>query len=43
MKKGQVWRLQADYDFKKSNGMVHSDGSLDEVMGLSVLFIRTKG
>jgi hypothetical protein len=43
MKKGQVWRFQAYYDFDQFKVMKHSDGNWDEVMGLSVNFIRIKG
>jgi hypothetical protein len=42
MKKGQVWNLKAHYDFTKFKGMQHEDGSLDEVMGIEIVFVRRK-
>jgi hypothetical protein len=42
MKKGSVWRLQADYDFDKNKGDTHGDGSLDSVMGIQLVYVRTK-
>ncbi len=40
MKRGQKWRLQADYDFNKFKGMMHEDGSWDEVMGIQLAYVR---
>jgi hypothetical protein len=42
MKKGQKWTLKAHYDFDKFQGMKHEDGSLDEVMGIEIMFVRRK-
>ena len=42
MKKGQVWRFQAYYDFDQFKGMKRGDGTWDEVMGLSVNLVRVK-
>ena len=42
IKKGQKWRLQADYDFDKFQGMMHDDGSLDTVMGIQLVFVKIK-
>lgn len=42
-KKGQIWSLKAFYDFDKFKGMANEDGSWDKVMGLALLFVRTKG
>ncbi|KAF2401129.1 hypothetical protein EJ06DRAFT_581331 [Trichodelitschia bisporula] len=42
MRKGQVWTLKAYYDLDKYRGMAHEDGSLEEVMGIEILFVRRK-
>lgn len=41
--KGQKWALQANYDMAKYKGMAHEDGSLEAVMGINIMFVRTKG
>jgi hypothetical protein len=40
VKKGQKWRLQAEYDFNKNKGMLHDDGSLDTIMGIQLAYVR---
>jgi hypothetical protein len=39
---GQKWEIKASYDYKKDNGMVHSDGKQDHVMGISILYVEVK-
>lgn len=43
MKRGQKWRLQADYDFSKFKGVLHDDGELDSVMGIQLVYVKTDG
>jgi len=43
MKVGQVWDLTANYDFSEYTGMKHEDGDWDEVMGISIMYIRRPG
>jgi hypothetical protein len=40
--KGQNWAMRAEYDFNKHKGMKHEDGNWDEVMGISLMFVRMK-
>lgn len=42
MKKGQNWNLTANYDMDKFKGMRHADGSLEEVMGIEIVYVRRK-
>jgi hypothetical protein len=42
MKKGQNWNLTAYYDMNKFKGMRHADGSLEEVMGIEIMYVRRK-
>jgi hypothetical protein len=35
--------MKAEYDFNEHKGMKHEDGDWDEVMGISLLFVRMKG
>ncbi|KAF2672376.1 hypothetical protein BT63DRAFT_452881 [Microthyrium microscopicum] len=43
VKKGQLWNLNAYYDFDKNKGNAHADGEWDEVMGIAIMFVRVKG
>lgn len=43
VKKGQKWELKANYDMAKYKGMAHEDGSLEAVMGINIMVVRTKG
>lgn len=42
MKKEQVWNLRAYYDFDKFKDMANENKSWDKVMGLILVFVRTK-
>jgi hypothetical protein len=42
MKKGQNWELKSYYDFDAWQGNTHSDGTLDEVMGIAIMYVRRK-
>jgi len=42
MKVGQKWGLEAFYDYAKNPGQKHEDGDWDEVMGISVVYVRNK-
>lgn len=42
MKKGQVWESKSYYDFDAWQGNTHTDGSLDEVMGINIMYVRRK-
>jgi hypothetical protein len=41
--KGQNWYMKAEYDFNKHKGMMHEDGNWDEVMGITLMFVRVAG
>ncbi|TID20324.1 hypothetical protein E2P81_ATG07626 [Venturia nashicola] len=41
--KGQPWKIQAYYDYKQFNGMKNNRGGMDTVMGIAIMFVRTKG
>jgi hypothetical protein len=41
VRKGQKWRLQAHYDFNKNQPMLQEDGSLETVMGIQLVYVRT--
>jgi stress up-regulated protein Nod 19 len=43
MKKGQNWVLTANYDFDQRTGMKREDGAWDEVMGIAIMYVRSKG
>jgi hypothetical protein len=40
--KGQMWNMKAEYDFSQFKGMKHDDGDWDEVMGITLMFVRMK-
>ncbi|QDS77875.1 hypothetical protein FKW77_000329 [Venturia effusa] len=40
IKKGQKLKLSANYDFEKWPGMKEPDGSWDQVMGLTVMYVK---
>ncbi|QDS77070.1 hypothetical protein FKW77_007229 [Venturia effusa] len=40
--KGQPWKIQAFYDYKQYNGMKNNRGGMDSVMGIAIMFVRTK-
>jgi hypothetical protein len=42
VKRGQNWEIRGYYDYKKSAGMVHSDGKQDHVMAISIQYIQVK-
>lgn len=42
IRKGQNWKIFSDYDFDAFKGMKHEDGDWDEVMGISIMFVRIK-
>lgn len=41
--KGTPWKIQAYYDYKQFNGMKNNRGGMDTVMGIAIMFVRTKG
>jgi hypothetical protein len=40
--KGQSWVLTAYYDYKKFDGMKNNFGGMDTVMGISIMYVKTK-
>jgi len=40
--KGQTWGLNAYYDYKAHQGMKNNRGGMDNVMGISIMFVKTK-
>lgn len=42
MRKGQVWESKSYYDFDAWQGNTHKDGTLDEVMGINMVYVRRK-
>lgn len=40
--KGQSWGLNAYYDYKQRQGMKNNRGGMDNVMGISIMFVKTK-
>jgi len=40
LKKGQKWDLRAYYDYDKHPGMKHDNGKQENVMGISILYIK---
>jgi len=39
--KGQSWALNAYYDYKVRQGMKNNRGGMDNVMGISIMFVKT--
>jgi hypothetical protein len=39
--KGQTWALEAFYDYKKFQGMKNNFGGMDNVMGISIMYVKT--
>jgi hypothetical protein len=39
--KGQKWTLSAYYDYQKAAGMKNNFGGMDNVMGISIMYIKT--
>jgi hypothetical protein len=39
--KGQNWLVTAHYDYKKHDGMKSNFGGMDNVMGISIMFVKT--
>jgi hypothetical protein len=39
--KGQKWDLEAFYDYKKYDGMKSNFGGMDNVMGISIMYVKT--
>jgi len=42
LKKGQRWKLRAEYDYTKNKGMIHGDGKQSTVMGIAIMYVRIK-
>jgi len=40
--KGQSWALNAYYDYKQRQGMKNNRGGMDNVMGISIMFVKAK-
>jgi hypothetical protein len=40
LKKGQKWELEAFYDYAKHNGMTHENGKQENVMGISIMYVK---
>jgi len=40
--KGQTWTLNAYYDYKQHQGMKNNYGGMDNVMGISIMFVKAK-
>jgi hypothetical protein len=40
LQKNQSWYMKAEYDLDQFKGMKHEDGSWDEVMGITLVFVR---
>jgi hypothetical protein len=42
MQKGQIWKLEGSHELDQFGGNKHSDGNLDEVMAIALVYIRRK-
>jgi len=40
VKKGQSWTVNAYYDYKKHAGMKNNRGAMDNIMGISIMFVK---
>jgi hypothetical protein len=40
LKKGQKWDLEAFYDYSKHGGMLHENGKQENVMGISIMYVK---
>jgi len=43
LEKGQVWTLKAMYDYNKAKGMLNDSGKQSSIMGIAIMYVRTKG
>jgi hypothetical protein len=42
LRRGQTLNMKAHYDFNQRKGMKHEDGDWDEVMAISLVYVRQK-
>jgi hypothetical protein len=42
LRRGQVLNMKANYDFNQRKGMKHEDGDWDEVMAISLVYVRQR-
>jgi hypothetical protein len=40
IKTGQVWTIEAQYDYKQFTGATHPDGKQENVMGIGVVWVK---
>jgi len=40
MKVGDVWTVEADYDYRKFKGATHPNGKQENVMGIALVYVR---
>jgi hypothetical protein len=40
LKKGQKWNLKAHYDYDQNQGMLNSEGAQENVMAISIMYIK---
>jgi hypothetical protein len=40
MKAGQVWTVEAEYDYKQFAGATHPNGQQENVMGIGIMYVR---
>jgi len=39
---GQVWTLKALYDYDKAKGNLNDAGKQNSIMGIAIMYVRTK-
>jgi len=42
MKTGQMWTVEANYDYKERAGATHPNGQQENVMGIAVIWVKVK-
>jgi hypothetical protein len=40
MRAGQVWTVEAEYDYKRFAGATHPNGQQENVMGIGIMYVR---
>jgi hypothetical protein len=40
MRAGQVWTVEADYNYQRFKGATHPNGKQENVMGIALVYVR---
>ena len=40
MRAGQMWTVEAQYDYKQFQGAVHPNGLQENVMGIAIIYVK---